>query len=82
MSYSVRQDNSFFAYEQRSLHTRLGEELDQTGFLSSEPIRRTIQGLKQFKDILEIESIKQALPVATSAVREAANGEEFHEASL
>ena len=77
MSYSVRQDNSFFAYEQRSVHTRLGEGMDQTGYLSSDPIRRTLQGLKQFKDVLEIESIKQTIPVATSAVREASNGEDF-----
>jgi len=77
VSYSVRPDNTFFAYEQRSIHARLGEGLDQTGYLSAEPVRRAVQGLKHFRDILEIESIKQVIPVATSAVREASNQDDF-----
>ena len=77
VTYSVGPDNSFFAYEQRSNHARLGEGLDQTGYLSSEPVRRAISGLKQFREILDIESIRQVIPVATSAVREAKNREEF-----
>ncbi len=77
VSYNVSQDNSFSVYEQRSFPARLGEGLNETGFLRPEPIRRTIQALKVFREITSLESIEHVLPVATSAVREAANKEQF-----
>jgi exopolyphosphatase / guanosine-5'-triphosphate,3'-diphosphate pyrophosphatase len=78
VSYNVKDDNSsFLAYDQESVPARLGEGLSQTGFLGNEPIRRAIDGLKFFKEINGLYGVHQTLPVATSAVREAANQEMF-----
>jgi exopolyphosphatase/guanosine-5'-triphosphate,3'-diphosphate pyrophosphatase len=78
VSYNVKDDNSsFVAYDQESVPARLGEGLSQTGFLGNEPIRRAIEGLKFFKEINGLYGVRHSLPVATSAVREAANKEMF-----
>ena len=77
VSYDVRDDNSFSVYEQRSFAARLGEGLNKTGSLRQAAIRRTIEGLKVFREVTNSESIKHVLPIATSAVREANNKEQF-----
>ncbi len=71
VSYDVKQDNSFTLFDQKSLPARVGEGLSQTGFLGSEPMRRAIEGLKFFREVNEFNGVRQSLPVATSAVREA-----------
>jgi len=70
-------NNSFKAYEQRGVKAKLGEGLYETGELCGESIERTINALKLFRDIISFQSIKCVLPVATSAVREAKNKEDF-----
>ncbi len=78
VSYETSErDSSFVAYDQESVPARLGEGLSQTGFLGSEPIRRAVEGLKFFREVNELYGIRHTLPVATSAVREAANREPF-----
>ena len=77
VNYDVRRDNSFVAYGQQSVLAKVGEGLDQTGFLGDKPIRRTIKTLKQFRAIVDLEQSNHVLPVATSAVREAGNREDF-----
>jgi exopolyphosphatase/guanosine-5'-triphosphate,3'-diphosphate pyrophosphatase len=77
VAYDIRQDNTFFAYDQKSIPARLGEGLNETGFLGNEQMRRTIDGLKYLKEMNELYSIRHCLPIATSAVREAANRESF-----
>ena len=77
VNYAVKRDKSFVAYGQHSVLAKVGEGLDQTGFLGDKPIRRTIKALKQFRAIVDLEQSDQVLPVATSAVREAGNREEF-----
>jgi exopolyphosphatase / guanosine-5'-triphosphate,3'-diphosphate pyrophosphatase len=77
VSYETKEDLSFVAYDQESVPARLGEGLSQTGFLGSEPIRRAIEGLKFFREVNELYGVRHTLPVATSAVREAANRESF-----
>lgn len=77
VSYDVKQDNSFTLFDQKSLPARLGEGLDQTGLLGSEQMRRTIEGLKFFREVNEFNGVRQSLPVATSAVREAQNSNYF-----
>jgi exopolyphosphatase/guanosine-5'-triphosphate,3'-diphosphate pyrophosphatase len=77
VNYEVRRDKSFVAYGQQSVLAKVGEGLDQTGFLGDKPIRRTIKALKQFRAIVDLEQSSHVLPVATSAVREAGNREEF-----
>jgi exopolyphosphatase/guanosine-5'-triphosphate,3'-diphosphate pyrophosphatase len=77
VNYEVRRDKSFVAYGQQSVLAKVGEGLDQTGFLGDKPVRRTIKALKQFRAIVDLEHSSHVLPVATSAVREAGNREEF-----
>jgi exopolyphosphatase/guanosine-5'-triphosphate,3'-diphosphate pyrophosphatase len=77
VSYDVKQDNSFILFDQKSLAARLGEGLSQTGFLGSEQMRRAIEGLRFFREVNEFNGVRQSLPVATSAVREARNSDQF-----
>jgi len=77
VSYEVKQDNSFTLFDEKSLPARLGEGLNHTGFLGTAQMHRTIEGLKFFKEVNEYNGVRQSLPVATSAVREAGNGDQF-----
>src|SRR5207245_1212816 len=77
VNYEVRRDKSFVAYGQQSVLAKVGEGLDQTGFLGDKSIRRTLKALRQFRAIVDLERPDHVLPVATSAVREAGNREEF-----
>ena len=78
VSYEVKPDNtSFTAFYQRSLVVRLGEGLNQTGFLGEGPVRRALEGLRFFKELNEFNGVRYCLPIATSAVREAANRDQF-----
>jgi exopolyphosphatase/guanosine-5'-triphosphate,3'-diphosphate pyrophosphatase len=76
-NYHVDKDNSYAAYNQEGVTVRLGEGLDEAGHLSRESIYRTINALKLFKDIINLETTEHVLAVATSAVREATNRQEF-----
>ncbi len=77
VNYEVKRDKSFVAYGQQSVLAKVGEGMDQTGFLGDKPVRRTIKALKQFRAIVDLEQSNHVLPVATSAVREAGNREDF-----
>ena len=73
VSYDVKKDGSFKAYQQEAAKVRLGEGLHRTGYLGREPVQRTIEVLKLFRDIINFDSVKHVLTVATSAVRHAGN---------
>ena len=77
VNYDVRIDNTFSAYSQHSILARLGEGLDETGFLKDDSIIRTVKALKLLQQTVKFESSAQVLPVATSAVREAGNKDQF-----
>ena len=79
VNYYVDYDGSYKAYQQEGAKVRLGQDLAQTGVLAQEPMKRTIDTLRLFRDIVEFQSIKHVVPVATSAVREATNRTEFLE---
>jgi exopolyphosphatase/guanosine-5'-triphosphate,3'-diphosphate pyrophosphatase len=55
----------------------LGEGLDEKGRLGKKPMSRAIDTLKVFRDMIQLNPIKSVLPIATSAVREASNRDEF-----
>ncbi|BAI81381.1 phosphatase, Ppx/GppA family [Deferribacter desulfuricans SSM1] len=57
--------------------TRLGENFINTKYLSKEAIIRTVLALQQFKEIMDTFFVNKYYAVATSAVREAENGDEF-----
>ena len=76
-TYHVDGRTSYRIVSQEDAKVKLGEELDETGFLAVPPIERTLRVLKMFREIVDFESPRYVLPVATSAVREAANRGEF-----
>lgn len=57
--------------------TRLAGELDHTGRLADEAVRHTLETLRRFKSITDGFGVQHLRTIATSAVREAANGQEF-----
>jgi exopolyphosphatase/pppGpp-phosphohydrolase len=79
VNYYVDHNGSYKAYQQEGSKVSLGQDLAQTGILAQEPMKRTIDILRLFQDIVDFQSIKHVVPVATSAVREATNGTGFLE---
>jgi len=77
VNYDVAKDGTFRTYQQEGIKVRLGEGLHKTGYLGKEQVYRTIKALRIFRDIINFDSIRHVLPVATSAVREAGNREDF-----
>ncbi len=57
--------------------TRLGEGVDATRCLRLEAMDRTLAALREFRSIMDAEKVGRARLVATSAVRDAANGDDF-----
>jgi exopolyphosphatase / guanosine-5'-triphosphate,3'-diphosphate pyrophosphatase len=77
VNYDVKKDGTLKAYQQEGAKVRLGEGLHKTGYLGKEPIDRTIDALRMFRDVINFDSIRHVLPVATSAVRESGNRDDF-----
>jgi len=77
LRYKVEPDGFLKSYGQQGVLAKLGEGLDGTGYLSHEPISRTIDALKLCKEAASLDAIKHVLLVGTSPVREAANWDEF-----
>src|SRR5271156_5845017 len=61
--------------------TRLGEGVDATGQLSSDAIDRCLSVLKEYRRVMDRLGVAQSRLVATSAVRDASNGDQFLEAA-
>jgi exopolyphosphatase / guanosine-5'-triphosphate,3'-diphosphate pyrophosphatase len=77
VNYYVEKDHSYTAYSQEGVTVRLGEGLDESGFLNKAAICRAIDALRLFRDIVKFESVDHVLAVTTSAVREATNKDDF-----
>lgn len=77
VNYDIKKDGTFKAYQQEGVKVKLGEGLHETGYLGKEQVDRTIDALHMFRDIISFDSIRHVLPVATSAVREAGNKNDF-----
>ncbi|MEW6510070.1 MAG: Ppx/GppA phosphatase family protein [Bacteroidota bacterium] len=63
------------AYEQRV--PRLGQGVDAHRVLRAESIRRTIAVLKEYRSMMEAHAVDRTIVCGTSAVRDAANREDF-----
>lgn len=61
--------------------TRLGEGVDSTGTLSAEAIDRCLSVLRDFRAIMDRFGVVRGRLVATSAARDASNGDEFLDAA-
>lgn len=69
-------------YSIKELHseriiTRLGEGISKNGLIKKEAIDRSIAGLKKFIDIISRYHVNKTSAVATSALREAKNRDDF-----
>jgi exopolyphosphatase / guanosine-5'-triphosphate,3'-diphosphate pyrophosphatase len=65
--------------ERRTEVTRLGAGVDAGGALSPEAMERVFATLEQYRSAIESHRVDRAIAVLTSAVRDAANGEEFRQ---
>jgi exopolyphosphatase/guanosine-5'-triphosphate,3'-diphosphate pyrophosphatase len=63
--------------ERRSVVTRLGKGVDAGGSLSDEGMERVYSTLDDYRELIERHDVDRAVAVLTSAVRDAANGQEF-----
>lgn len=57
--------------------SRIGEKVDETGYLQKAAIKRSIEALNIFIKKFEVENIYEVPIIATSAVRDAKNSKEF-----
>ena len=61
----------------RSRVTRLGDGLESTGSLSDAAVGRVLETLREYRRAMDEHDVRSNLAVLTSAVRDAANGEQF-----
>ena len=78
VNYNVDSNNSYKPYHQESVRLKLAEGLSD-GIIQQSHIKKTIEALKLFRNIIEFEQINYIIAVATSAVRDARNKEFFVE---
>lgn len=68
---------TFSVIESEKATVRLGERCAQTGNLTEEAMLRSIEALKRCQEICRTFKVEEIVAVATSATREAPNGQEF-----
>jgi exopolyphosphatase/guanosine-5'-triphosphate,3'-diphosphate pyrophosphatase len=66
--------------ERRSIVTRLGQGVDSSGRLADEAMQRVYDVLAQYKDAIDACGADDTVALATSAVRDSENGDEFRAA--
>jgi exopolyphosphatase / guanosine-5'-triphosphate,3'-diphosphate pyrophosphatase len=73
----VEPDGTYRVLDEEREMVRLGEHLDRTGRLSDEAIERALTAIGKMKAIADGFEVTEIRAIATSAVREAANGAAF-----
>jgi len=73
----VESDGTYRILDEEREMVRLGEHLDQTGRLSDEAVERALTAIGKMKAIADGFEVTEIRAIATSAVREAANGRAF-----
>ncbi|MBV8984165.1 MAG: Ppx/GppA family phosphatase, partial [Acidimicrobiia bacterium] len=61
--------------------TRLGQGVDATGALAPEAVKRTLDVLREFRQVMDTHGVERVRMTATSAARDAANREDFFAAA-
>ncbi|MGB4439432.1 MAG: exopolyphosphatase, partial [Sedimentibacter sp.] len=75
----INSNGSYKMIEQLKEMVRLSEGMWKDNFLREEAMERTIIALKKFKNITRAQNVNKIVAVATAAVRNAVNGNEFLE---
>jgi len=73
----VGDDGSVTELERRTTITRLGQGVDRSGELAPEAMDRVFAALGAYRGLIDERGAQRAIGVLTSAVRDAANGDEF-----
>lgn len=73
----VQDDDTYRILDEEREMVRLGEKLDRTGRLSDAAVERALAAIGKMKAIATGFKVTQIRAIATSAVREAANGRAF-----
>ncbi|HZO36378.1 MAG TPA: Ppx/GppA phosphatase family protein [Solirubrobacteraceae bacterium] len=73
----VGEDGSVEEIARRSTVTRLGQDLERSGVLAREAIRRVAVALEEYRAVIDDLDVDIATGVLTSAARDAANGGEL-----
>jgi exopolyphosphatase / guanosine-5'-triphosphate,3'-diphosphate pyrophosphatase len=73
----VTGDGELTERERRTKVTRLGDRLGETGVLGDEAMARVLGTVREYQAVIEGQGVERAVAVLTSAVRDAANGEDF-----
>ena len=68
-------------YDRITTVTRLGQGVAGTGMLEAAAMERTLEALRQYRTLLDRETIEQLSVVGTSATRDASNRDEFFDAA-
>jgi exopolyphosphatase/guanosine-5'-triphosphate,3'-diphosphate pyrophosphatase len=68
---------SYRVLDEERTQTRLGEGLYRSGVLSETPMQRSIEALDRMRALAEGMGVEEIRAIATAAVREAGNGQEF-----
>src|SRR3954454_1152324 len=68
------------ALARRSTVTRLGEGVDSSGRLSNAAMERVLDTLAEYRQLIDEHGAERVIAVATSAVRDSANGDELLDA--
>lgn len=68
---------SYLVLDEERVQTRLGEGLYGTGVLGAEPMRRSLEALDRMRARAEGMEAEEIRAIATAAVREAENGQDF-----
>src|SRR3954451_7359134 len=61
--------------------TRLGQGVDATGALAPEAVNRTLDVLREYRQVMDTHGVERVRMTATSAARDAANREDFFTAA-
>jgi exopolyphosphatase / guanosine-5'-triphosphate,3'-diphosphate pyrophosphatase len=73
------QDGRVAELERRTVVTRLGEGVEATGSLSEAAVARVCEALAVYREVLDRLGASEVVAVATSAMRDAANGPAFRD---
>jgi exopolyphosphatase / guanosine-5'-triphosphate,3'-diphosphate pyrophosphatase len=66
--------------ERQSKVTRLGQDVDSTGRLADEAVERVFRVLDEYRQLIDENGAERVVALATSAVRDSDNGDEFRQA--
>jgi exopolyphosphatase/guanosine-5'-triphosphate,3'-diphosphate pyrophosphatase len=73
------EDGEVVELERRTIITRLGQDVDATGRLADEAMDRVAEAIAGYREVIDRLGVERTVAVATSAMRDSANGPGFHD---